>query len=53
MMKLIDFIFKNSALSERGLSMAILMFRLFGGGMMLPYGIGKIQNFQEYTVNFF
>lgn len=21
--------------------------------MMLPYGIGKIQNFQEYTVNFF
>ena len=53
MMKLIDFIFKNSALSERGLSMAILMFRLFWGGMMLPYGIGKIQNFQEYTVNFF
>lgn len=21
--------------------------------MMLPYGIGKIQNFQEYSINFF
>ncbi len=51
--RLINFIFRNKPVSETGLSVVLLLFRIFGGGMMLPYGIGKIQNFQEYSVNFF
>ena len=53
MRNVINFIFSNKNLSDKGLSMVILMFRLFGGGMMLPFGIKKIQNFQEYSINFF
>ncbi len=50
---MIDFVFRNKPLSEKGMSITLLLFRLFGGGMMLPYGIKKIQNYQEYSVNFF
>lgn len=53
MTKVIDFIMRNRPVSETGLSLALLLFRFFGGGMMLPYGIGKIENYQEYSVNFF
>ncbi|MDE6542870.1 MAG: DoxX family protein [Muribaculaceae bacterium] len=53
MKQLIRFIFCNKPLSETGLSLTLLLFRIFAGGMMLPYGIGKIQNFQEYSINFF
>lgn len=52
-MKLINYIISNKPVSGIGLSTALLLFRIFGGGMMLPYGIGKIQNFQEYSINFF
>lgn len=53
MIRLIDFFFCNKPVSETGLSVSLLLFRIFGGAMMLPYGIGKIENFQEYSVNFF
>lgn len=53
MIKLINFVFYNKPLHETGLSVALLLFRVFGGTMMLPYGIGKIENFQEYSINFF
>lgn len=53
MAKLIDYIFCNRPVTESGLSAALLVFRIFAGGMMMPYGIGKIENFEEYAVNFF
>ena len=53
MTKLINYIFRNKPVSETGLSIAFLSFRIFAGGMMLPYGIAKIQNFREYSINFF
>lgn len=45
--------FSNKPLSEQGLSIVILSFRIFSGLMMIPYGIGKIQNFEKYSINFF
>lgn len=53
MRRLIDFVFSNKSISEAGLSVSLLLFRIFAGIMMLPYGIGKIENFQEYSINFF
>lgn len=35
------------------LSFAILFFRVFTGLMMIPYGVGKIEKFDEFTVDFF
>lgn len=52
MTKLRDFLC-NKPVSETGLSIALLLFRIFGGAMMIPYGIGKIENFDKYAVNFF
>ena len=53
MKKLLHFIFCNKPLSDKGLSITILIFRIFAGAMMLPYGIKKIQNFDQYSINFF
>ncbi len=53
MKKLLYFIFCNKPLSDKGLSITILIFRIFAGAMMLPYGIKKIQNFDQYSINFF
>lgn len=53
MRKLISFILYGKPVSEAGLSFALLAFRVFAGGMMLPYGIGKIERYEELSVNFF
>ena len=50
---LIDFFVKNKPLSKTMTASSVLLFRLFAGLMMLPYGIGKIQNFEKYSVDFF
>lgn len=48
-----NFILCDRPVSDTGLSIALLMFRLFAGGMMLPYGFEKIGNFQAYSINLF
>lgn len=53
MKRIVDFIFRNEPLPERGVSVVVLLFRVFAGLMMLPYGIGKIEGFEQYSVNFF
>lgn len=48
-----DYIFRNRPLSGKSLAAALLIFRIFAGAMMLPYGIVKIQDFERYSANFF
>lgn len=53
MKRIVSALFRNEPLSDRGLSLALLGFRVFAGLMMLPYGIGKIEGFEQYSENFF
>lgn len=43
----------NKSLSAKGEDVVILLFRIFAGLMMLPYGFGKIENFDTYKMDFF
>lgn len=51
--RLVDVIFKGEPLSPRGVSVTVLILRVFAGAMMIPYGIGKIEGFEQYSENFF
>lgn len=53
MKQLLFSLFTNKPLSVKGEDIAILLFRVFAGLMMLPYGFGKIENFDMYKVDFF
>ena len=48
-----DVIFKGEPISPRGVSVTVLILRVFAGAMMIPYGIGKIEGFEQYSENFF
>ena len=50
--RLVDVIFKGEPLSPRGVSVTVLILRVFAG-VMIPYGIGKIEGFEQYSENFF
>lgn len=50
---LITYLFNNRPLSEQTMSFVLLAFRIFCGAIMIPYGIGKIENFESYSVDFF
>lgn len=49
---LVSFI-TNKPLSVKGDNATLLLFRVFAGLMMLPYGLGKIENFDTYKTDFF
>ena len=51
--RLVDVIFKGEPISPRGVSVTVLILRVFAGAMMIPYGIGKIEGFEQYSENFF
>lgn len=53
MKKLLLGFFTNKPLSAKGVDITILLFRVFAGLMMLPYGFGKIENFDTYKIDFF
>lgn len=53
MKQLLLFFIINKPLSAKGEDITILLFRLFAGLMMLPYGFGKIENFDTYKTDFF
>lgn len=53
MKQLISWTFRPELQINKNLSTLILFFRLFLGLIMLPYGLGKIENFDTYTVEFF
>ena len=46
-------LFANKSLSIKGQDVTILLFRVFAGLMMLPYGFGKIENYDTLKVDFF
>lgn len=48
-----NWLFSGSEPKDKQLSLAILFFRVFSGLMLIPYGVGKIEKFDEYTVDFF
>lgn len=53
MKHLFSYLFTNQQLPTQYLSVAVLLFRVFGGLMMIPYGLGKIQNFETLSTDFF
>lgn len=53
MKKFIVKIFNNAPMSESMSSISILLFRVFAGAIMLPYGFRKIANFDLLTLDFF
>lgn len=53
MKNLFVWLFSGNNPQGKQLSFAILFFRIFSGLMMIPYGVGKIEKFDEYTVDFF
>lgn len=53
MKQLLLSLFLNKPLSAKGQDAAILLFRVFAGLMMLPYGFGKIENFDTLKMDFF
>lgn len=53
MKTLIKNFFTNKPLSACWNDITLLLFRLFAGGLMLPYGWGKIEKYDEYCINFF
>lgn len=53
MKQFVKHFFANTPLSALGNDVVLLLFRLFAGGLMLPYGWGKIEKYDEYCINFF
>ncbi len=50
---LVDFLLSRDSRSGNYRSFVILNFRFFCGLMMLPYGYGKIVNYDRYAADFF
>lgn len=53
MRHLVDYLLSRDSSRENFLSFVILNFRSFCGLMMLPYGYGKIVNYDRYAADFF
>ena len=53
MRPLVDYLLSRDSSREKLLSFIILSFRGFCGLMMLPYGYGKIVNYDRYAADFF
>ena len=53
MRHLVDYLLSRDSCREKFLSFIILSFRGFCGLMMLPYGYGKIVNYDRYAADFF
>lgn len=53
MRHLVDYFLSRESSREKFLSFIILSFRGFCGLMMLPYGYGKIVNYDKYAADFF
>ncbi len=53
MRHLVDYLLSRDSCREKFLSFIILGFRGFCGLMMLPYGYGKIVNYDRYATDFF
>lgn len=53
MKRLIRAFFTSKPLSETGWNMALLLFRVFAGCIMLPFGMTKIEDYDRYCVDFF
>ena len=53
MKQFVKHFFANTPLSNSGNDVVLLLFRLFAGGLMLPYGWGKIEKYDQYCINFF
>lgn len=49
---ILDFL-TNKPLSYKASDATLLLFRLFAGLMMLPYGITKIEKYDDYVIDFF
>lgn len=48
-----DWLLSRQLPAESQLSFILLFFRIFAGLLMIPYGYGKIMDYDKYTVDFF